>query len=63
MSIKIMEATAGPVASKLMEIGAIKLNHQKPFTWSSGWRRRAGWCATWRQGFQTSDTESKSKLR
>lgn len=38
MSIKIMEATAGPVASKLMEIGAIKLNHQKPFTWSSGWR-------------------------
>ena len=38
MSIKIMEVTAGPVASKLMEIGAIKLNHQKPFTWSSGWR-------------------------
>jgi len=38
MSIKIMEATAGPIASKLMEIGAIKLNHQKPFTWSSGWK-------------------------
>lgn len=38
MSIKIMGATAGPIASKLMEIGAIKLNHQKPFTWSSGWK-------------------------
>ena len=38
MSIKIVEATAGPIASKLMEIGAIKLNHQKPFTWSSGWK-------------------------
>ena len=38
MSIKIMEATAGPIASKLMEIGAIKLNYQKPFTWSSGWK-------------------------
>ena len=38
MSIKIMEATAGPIASKLMEIGAIRLNHQKPFTWSSGWK-------------------------
>ncbi len=38
MSIKIMEATAGPIASKLMEIGAIKLSYQKPFTWSSGWK-------------------------
>ncbi len=38
MGIKIMEATAGPIASKLMEIGAIKLNHEKPFTWSSGWK-------------------------
>lgn len=38
MSIKIMEATAGPIASKLMEIGAIKLSHEKPFTWSSGWK-------------------------
>ncbi len=38
MSTKIMEATAGPIASKLMEIGAIKLNHQNPFTWSSGWK-------------------------
>ncbi|HRI78646.1 MAG TPA: orotate phosphoribosyltransferase [Cyclobacteriaceae bacterium] len=38
MAITIMESTAGPIASKLMEIGAIRLNHQKPFTWSSGWR-------------------------
>jgi len=38
MSITIMESTAGPVASKLMEIGAIKLSHEKPFTWSSGWK-------------------------
>lgn len=38
MSTKITGATAGPIASKLMEIGAIKLNHQKPFTWSSGWK-------------------------
>ena len=38
MSIKIVESTAGPVAAKLMEIGAIKLNHEKPFTWSSGWK-------------------------
>ncbi len=38
MKIKIMESTAGPIASKLMEIGAIKLNHENPFTWSSGWK-------------------------
>jgi len=38
MGITIMESTAGPIASKLMEIGAIQLNHQKPFTWSSGWK-------------------------
>ena len=38
MSTKIMESTAGPIASKLMEIGAIKLNHEKPYTWSSGWK-------------------------
>lgn len=38
MSITIMGSTAGPVASKLMEIGAIKLSHEKPFTWSSGWK-------------------------
>ena len=38
MSTKIVEATAGPIASKLMEIGAIKLSQEKPFTWSSGWK-------------------------
>jgi orotate phosphoribosyltransferase len=36
--VKISEKTAGPVASALLEIGAIKLNYQKPFTWSSGWK-------------------------
>jgi len=38
MGIKIMESTAGTIASKLMEIGAIQLSHQKPFTWASGWK-------------------------
>ena len=37
-TVKIAESTAGPVASALLEIGAIKLNYQKPFTWSSGWK-------------------------
>ncbi len=36
--IKIEESTALPVADKLLEIGAIKLNHKNPFTWSSGWK-------------------------
>lgn len=36
--VKISEKTAAPVASALLEIGAIKLNYQKPFTWSSGWK-------------------------
>jgi orotate phosphoribosyltransferase len=36
--IKIQENTAREVAAKLLDIGAIKLNHQKPFTWSSGWK-------------------------
>ncbi len=26
------------MADKLLEIGAIKLNHTNPFTWSSGWK-------------------------
>ena len=30
-------STAHSVASKLLEIGAIKLNLSKPFQWSSGW--------------------------
>jgi orotate phosphoribosyltransferase len=38
MPITIMASTATPVASKLLEIGAIKLNTDKPFTWSSGWK-------------------------
>lgn len=36
--VQILPDTAGPVASKLLEIGAIKLNHKTPFTWSSGWK-------------------------
>lgn len=37
-SITIREKTAGPVAAKLLEIEAIKLNHKEPFTWASGWK-------------------------
>src|SRR5689334_6375242 len=37
-TVRISEQTAGPVATALLEIGAIKLNYQKPFTWSSGWK-------------------------
>ena len=36
--IKIQEKTAGAVASKLLQIEAIKLNYKNPFTWSSGWK-------------------------
>ena len=36
--IKIQDKTALEVSAKLLDIGAIKLNHQKPFTWSSGWK-------------------------
>jgi orotate phosphoribosyltransferase len=36
--IKIQDNTAAETASKLLDIGAIKLNHEKPFTWSSGWK-------------------------
>jgi len=36
--IKVQEETAGKVASMLLEIQAIKLNTEKPFTWSSGWK-------------------------
>lgn len=38
MAITIMASTAAPVATKLMEIGAIKLNTEQPYTWSSGWK-------------------------
>ena len=36
--VKIESETAGPVASRLLQIGAIKINHKQPFTWSSGWK-------------------------
>jgi orotate phosphoribosyltransferase len=36
--IKVQEETAGPIAGMLLQIEAIKLNTEKPFTWSSGWK-------------------------
>lgn len=36
--IKVFEETALAVASRLLEIEAIKINYQHPFTWSSGWK-------------------------
>lgn len=36
--IKVQETTAGRVAAMLLQIEAIKLNTEKPFTWSSGWK-------------------------
>lgn len=36
--IKINSSTAAPVALKLLQIEAIKLNYKQPFTWSSGWK-------------------------
>lgn len=36
--IKIQEEMAGKVASMLLQIEAIKLNTDKPFHWSSGWK-------------------------
>lgn len=35
---RVNPSSASEVAEKLLEIGAIKLNHKKPFTWSSGWK-------------------------
>lgn len=37
-TIKIHGDTAGPIAARLLQIGAIKLNYKQPFTWSSGWK-------------------------
>ncbi|MBL7875257.1 MAG: orotate phosphoribosyltransferase [Cyclobacteriaceae bacterium] len=37
-TIKIYGDTAGPIAARLLQIGAIKLNYKQPFTWSSGWK-------------------------
>ncbi len=36
--IKVQEETAAGVAEMLLQIQAIKLNTEKPFTWSSGWK-------------------------
>jgi orotate phosphoribosyltransferase len=36
--IKVMEATAPGIASMLLKIKAIKLDLDKPFVWSSGWK-------------------------
>ena len=36
--IKIQEEMAGKVAAMLLQIQAIKLSTEKPFTWSSGWK-------------------------
>lgn len=36
--ITIQDKTATEIASKLLQIGAIKLNIKTPFTWSSGWK-------------------------
>ena len=37
-SIQLKESTASSVAAKLLEIQAIKLTTESPFTWSSGWK-------------------------
>ena len=37
-TIKVLEKTAASVAEALLRIAAIKLNIEKPFTWSSGWK-------------------------
>lgn len=36
--LKVQEETAGQVASMLLQIQAIKLSIDKPFTWASGWK-------------------------
>jgi orotate phosphoribosyltransferase len=36
--IKVQEETASKVAAMLLQIQAIKLDTNKPFTWSSGWK-------------------------
>jgi orotate phosphoribosyltransferase len=36
--MKVVSETAHPIAEALLKIGAIKLNIEKPFTWSSGWK-------------------------
>lgn len=36
--VQLKESTARLVAAQLLEIQAIKLNSENPFTWSSGWK-------------------------
>lgn len=36
--IKVQEDTASKIAEMLLKIQAIKLNTDRPFTWSSGWK-------------------------
>jgi orotate phosphoribosyltransferase len=36
--VKTQTETAAKVAAMLLQIEAIKLNEEKPFTWSSGWK-------------------------
>lgn len=36
--IKVQQQIAAQVAASLLQIQAIKLNTEKPFTWSSGWK-------------------------
>lgn len=36
--IKVQEETAGKIAAMLLQIQAIKLDTDKPFSWSSGWK-------------------------
>lgn len=36
--VRIHKSSAANIAAKLLEIGAIKLSTDKPFTWSSGWK-------------------------
>jgi orotate phosphoribosyltransferase len=36
--IKVQEETAAKIAGMLLQIQAIKLNTEKPFSWSSGWK-------------------------
>jgi orotate phosphoribosyltransferase len=36
--LKVQEETAANVAGMLLQIQAIKLNTEKPFTWASGWK-------------------------
>lgn len=38
LDIKVQEHTAAKVAALLLQIQAIKLNTEKPFIWSSGWK-------------------------